>query len=141
MSAMLGSIALTAYATGNDEGNSAIQELWGWGQGFRGGARMRGGRGCSGFVEVSEAYNETVINIVKSDQDVQNLLAEGYSISVVRPIIKTTVEADGSVVMKATNAIVLLSKDTTAKATAWVDLSAGKVTKIVTMTMTVIDKS
>ncbi len=102
---------------------------------------MRGGWRCGGYVEVSAAYNETVTNITKSDTDVQNLLADGYSISAIRPIIKTTVEADGSVFQKATSAVVLLTKDSTARATAWVDLSAGKVTKIVILTMTVIDKS
>jgi len=137
ISATLGITALTAYAT-NNGGNSANPGLWGPELGFRGGGRMPGGWGRG--VEVSEAYNETVISIAKSDQDVQNLLAQGYSISAVNPIIKFTVEADGSVVAKAINAIVILEKDTTARAALWVDLDAKKVTRIVTFTTTVTEK-
>jgi len=146
ISAILGSIALTAYATDDAQENSTLIEPMGlgfresMGHGFLGG-RMRGGWGCGGYIEVSAAYNETVLNIANSDTDVQNLLADGYSISAIRPIIKATVDADGSVVQKATSAVVLLTKDTTSRATAWVDLSAEKVTKIVIMTMKVIDKS
>jgi len=135
--ATLGGLYVTAYAT-NNGGNSKTPGLCG--PGFRGGGRMLGGWGRYGFVEVSPEYNQTVINIAKSDQDVLNLLAEGYSISGVRPIIKTVVQADGSVVTKATNAIVVLCKDTTGSASVWVDLNAGRVTKIVILTRTVIEK-
>ena len=58
-----------------------------------------------------------------------------------RPIIKTVVEADGTVVTKATSAIVMLEKDTTSRATALVDIEESKVTEIVILTRTVIDKS
>jgi len=81
-----------------------------------------------------------VINIAKNDTDVQNLLADGYNVTGVRPIIKTIVEGDGSVVTKATSAIVMLEKDTTGHASVWVDLEQGKVTKIVILTRTVIEK-
>jgi hypothetical protein len=137
ISATLGVTALTAYAA-NNGGSSAKPGLWGPGLGFRGGGRMLGGWGCG--VEVSEAYNETVISIARSDQDVQNLLAQGYSITAVTPIVKFTVEADDSVVAKATNAIVILKKDTTARAAVWVDLDAKKATRIVTFTTTVTEK-
>ena len=137
ISATLGITALTAYAT-NNGGNSANPGLWGPELGFRGGGRMPGGWGRG--VEVSEACNETVISIARSDQDVQNLLAQGYSITAVTPIIKFTVEADGSVVTKATNAIVILEKDTTARAAVWVDIDAKKVTRIVTFTTTMTEK-
>jgi len=98
------------------------------------------GRGCCGFVEVSEEFKENVINIAKNDSDVQNLLNDGYNVTGVRPIIKTIVEGDGSVVTKATIAIVMLEKDTTSHASVWVDLEQGKVTKIVILTRTVIEK-
>lgn len=137
ISATLGVTALTAYAA-NNGGNPTNPGPWGPELGLRGGGRMMGGWGRE--VEVSEAYNETVISIAKSDQDVQNLLAQGYSISAVTPIIKFTVEADDSVVTKASNAIVILEKDTTARAAVWVDIDAKKVTKIVTFTTTVTEK-
>jgi len=138
--AMLSGLYVTAYATNND-GNSTTLELWEPGLGFRGGGRTLDGCSRNGFVEVSAEYNQTVINIAESDEDVQNLLAEGYSISGVRPIIKTVVEADGSVVTKATKAIVMLKKDAKSTASVWVDLNAGSVTRIVILTRTVIEKS
>ena len=149
VAAMLSGLYITAFAT-NNSGNSTTQEPWGagieltpglCGPGFRGGGRMSGGCGRNGFVEVSAEYNQTVINIAENDADVQNLLAEGYSISGVRPIIKSVVQADGTVVTKATSAIVMLEKDTTGRATVYVDVANEKVTKIVILTRTVIEKN
>ncbi|MFH0897609.1 MAG: hypothetical protein V1850_06145 [Candidatus Bathyarchaeota archaeon] len=144
--AMLGGWYATAYAS-SVSGNSTtqapwgfMQGLWGRGAGFSGG-QMPGGWGRNGYVEVSAAYNQTVINIINKDPDVQNLLAQGYSVSAVRPIIKSVVQADGTVVTKAASAIVILTKDTTGRATVYVDVTAGKVTQIVILTRTVIDKS
>ena len=93
-----------------------------------------------GFIEVSEEFEENVINITKNDSGVQNLLADGYNITGVRPIIKARVEANGDVVMKATSAIVILRKDTTGSASVWVNVEEGKVTRIVILTRTVIEK-
>ena len=146
--AFIGSTVLVAYAADNGEESGNGFAGWfngsmglngggscGWGRGGR-----RGGGGF-GFIEVSAEYNQTVINIAESDSDVQNLLAEGYSISAVRPIIKSVVQADGSVVTKATSAVVMLKKDTTGRAEVYVDVTNGKVTKIVILTRTVIEKS
>jgi hypothetical protein len=144
MAAMLSSVAFTAYANNTSLTTystsaqvSKVPNLFGWGHGGPG----RGGYGRNGFVEVSAEYNQTVTNIVESDTDIQNLLSEGYSISQIRPVIRTVVQGDGSVVTKATTAIVLLEKGTTARATAYVDIEQGKVTQIVTLATTVIDKS
>ena len=98
------------------------------------------GRGGCGFIEVSEEYKENVINIAKNDSDVQKLLADGYNITGIRPIIKTVIEADGDVVTKATSAIVMLRKDATGSASVLVDLAKGKVTRIEILTRTVIEK-
>ena len=70
----------------------------------------------------------------------QNLLADAYNITDVRPIINTIVEADGTVTMKATTAIVMLSQNTTGKAFVTVNVDEGKVTEIVILTRTVIEK-
>ena len=144
MAAMLSSVAFTVYANNNslttystDAKVSTVPDLFCWGHGGQG----RGGHGGNGFVEVSAEYNQTVTNILESDTDIQNLLSEGCSISQIRPVIKTVVQGDGSVVTKATTAIVLLEKDTTTKATAYVDIEQGKVTQIVILATTVIDKS
>ncbi len=106
--------------------------------GFRGGPRGRGG---FGYVEVSEEFEENVITIAESDEDVQALLDEGYNITGVRPIIKTVVDGEGNVVTKAADAIVMLDKeDETGRASVWVNLEEGKVTEIVIVTRTVIEK-
>jgi hypothetical protein len=92
-------------------------------------------------ITVSEEFKANVLNITKSDTDVQQLLAEGYNVTAVRPIIETTVEGDGSVVTKATRAVVMLTKDTTGYASVWVDLTSGKVTRIEIITRTIIEKA
>lgn len=108
--------------------------------------RMRGmfhgmrGRGFYGPIEVSEEFKENVINIAKKDSDVQNLLNEGYNVTAVKPIIKTVVEGDGTVIAKATSAILILQKGTTGRAIVWVNLEQGKVTRIEILTRTVIEK-
>ena len=144
VAAIMSGIALTAFAAANGEENSTEFPGWinegmmtgphGWSHG-----RLRV-PGCFGFIEVSEEFEENVINIAESDQDVQDLRNDGYNITGIRPIIKTVVEADGSVVTKATDAIVMLEKDTTSHASVWVNLEEAKVTEIVILTRTVIEK-
>jgi hypothetical protein len=100
----------------------------------------RSGFGNFGPIEVSEEFKQTVTNIAESDQDVQNLVADGYNVTAVRPIIKTVVDAEGNVVTKATSAILLLQKDTTGHVTVLVNIEEAKVTQIVILTRTVIEK-
>ena len=101
---------------------------------------MPRGPGCHGPIEVSEEFAENAISIAESDEDVQALLNDGYSTMGVRPIIKTIIEADGSVESKATDAIVMLEKDETGHAGVWVDLEEAKVTEIAILTRTMIEK-
>jgi len=143
--AIASNVVLTAYA--GDDGEEDSNGFAGWFNG-RMGLRMcegaggwRCGRGPYGFIEVSEEYEQDVITIAESDQDVQDLLSDGYSVAGVRLIITTKVEAGGKVVTEATNAIVILEKDTTGRASVWVDLEEGKVTKIAVLTRTVIEKT
>ncbi|WP_455283724.1 hypothetical protein [[Eubacterium] cellulosolvens] len=139
VAAILGTMALTVSAADDGEESSSFP-LWiagrcEWG---RGGLR---GRGPFGFVEVSEEFEENAINIAKSDQDVLDLLDDGYSIAGVRPLIVTRVEANGDLVTKATGAFVVLEQNTTSIARVWVDLEEAKVTKIVIVAITVIEKA
>ncbi|MEM2147392.1 MAG: hypothetical protein QXJ94_02170 [Candidatus Bathyarchaeia archaeon] len=157
--AVISGIVLNAYSSAvsaSPVGEGTVQGLLAWnGLGLeglnngnftadmfpsaRGGMR---GHGCGGFlIEVSEEFKENVISIAENDSDVQSLLNEGYNITQVKPMIKMVVEGDGSVTTKATSAVLTLEKDTTGRATVWVDLEQGKVTKIAIMTLTVIDKS
>jgi hypothetical protein len=111
----------------------------GFGGGHRGGPM--GAFGGFGAIEVSTEFQQKVTDIVENDSDVQNLIADGYNITAIRPIIKTVVNADGSVTTKATSAIVMLQKDTSGCALVSVDIENSKVTRIVILTRTVIDKS
>jgi hypothetical protein len=121
----------------------------GGGFGGRGFGRGHGGGPMAAFggfgpIEVSEEFEQKIISIAENDSDVQNLLADGYNITAIRPIIKSVVDADGYVTRKATSAIVMLQKDTTDTsgcASVSVDVEAEKVTQVVIMTRTVIDKS
>jgi hypothetical protein len=144
--AIMSGIILTAYSADNGAESNTDTSEWANERmmmpeacgGPYGGMRGRGG---FGFIEVSDEFKENVINIAKADSDVQALLTDGYNITQVRPVIKTVVEADGTVVTKATSAIVMLEKDTTSRATALVDIEESKVTEIVILTRMVIDKS
>jgi hypothetical protein len=100
----------------------------------------RHGFGGFGAIEVSEEFEETVTSIAENDTDVQNLIAEGYNVTSVNPIIKTVIDAEGDIVTKASSAVVMLQKDTTGLAYVTVDVEEAKVTQIVILTRTVIEK-
>jgi hypothetical protein len=96
---------------------------------------------CRGFgspISVSEEFKENVMNIAKSDPNVQNLLNAGYENTNIQPIINATVQGNGDVTLKATGAIVTLRNNEN-RALVQVDLVAGNVTRIVQRT--VIEKS
>jgi hypothetical protein len=141
--AILSGVAVMVYANGATNNTSTESNIMLNYGGCLGGeprfGRQRFGWG-GGNITVSQAYKDNVINIAKNDSDVQKLLAEDYNITNVRPIINTIVEADGTVTMKATTAAVVLEKDTTGKAFVTVNVEEGKVTKIVILTRTVIQK-
>jgi hypothetical protein len=141
--AILSGIAVMVYANGVANGTNTESDIM-----FNYGGCMGGGHGFGrrefgwggGSITVSQEFKDNVINITQNDSDVQNLLADGYNITDVRPIINTIVEADGTVTMKATTAIVMLSQNTTGRAFVTVNVEEGKVTEIVILTRTVIEK-
>jgi hypothetical protein len=57
-----------------------------------------------------------------------------------RPLISATVQADGTITMKATNAIVSLAQNATGRALVWVNVEQAKVTRIEILNMTMIEK-
>ena len=91
-------------------------------------------------IQVSSDFTANVTSIAKNDSDVQNLLTQGYNITSVHPVITTTVDGNGNVVTKASTADVLLQGNNGSRAFVVVDLTQSKVTKIVTLTVTEIDK-
>jgi hypothetical protein len=109
--------------------------------GFGGHGRGFGGFGGMGNIEISSAYNQTITNILGNDSDVQNLISQGFNITSIRPIVKSVIGADGSITTAASTAIVTLQNGTSGHATVTVDITNVKVTQIVTLTRTVIDKS
>ena len=154
--AILSGVAALAYANStNSDTNTTTTTPQFMGNGpLMGGFGHGGGRGfgCGDnpwmTITVSQAFKDNVINIAKNDTDVQNLLNQGYNITNVKPLINATVEADGTVTMKATSAVLtLLQTETTTgnttvtgRALVWVNIDQAKVTRIVTMTRTVIEK-
>jgi hypothetical protein len=157
---MIGALTATSFATETTSDTNAVdvesqtnegaflgmREMMLSEQGFGGGPGCReghGGRGPGGMmnIELSTEYTETVNTILEADTDVQTLIAEGYNVTSIRPIIKSVVEADGTIVTSATTAVVTLENGTSGYAVANVDISQAKVTQIVILTRTVIDKT
>ncbi len=111
-----------------------------FGMGHKGMDRgFRGGFG-TGAIQVSTDFTTNATNIAKSDSDVQNLLNQGFNITSIRPVITTSIDGNGNIVTKASTANVLLEGNNGSRAFVVVDLSQAKVTKIVTLTVTEIDK-
>jgi hypothetical protein len=108
-----------------------------FGMGPRG---LNRGFGGLGAIQVSSDFTANVTNIVKSDSDVQNLLNQGYNITSIRPVISTTIDGNGNIITKASTADVLLLGNNGSRSYVVVDLTQAKVTKIVTLTVTEIDK-
>ena len=103
----------------------------GWQRGF----------GRRGFftVKVSKEFASKVLNILKRDPDASKLLSEGYNVTAVRPIVTLSVAGDGTVTLKATQAVVTLRKDSS-WAVVRVNVAQGKVISITAVARTVIKK-
>jgi hypothetical protein len=106
--------------------------------GHRGMNRCFGEFGSNGIL-LSSDFTANVTNIAENDSDVQNLLNQGYNITSIRPNISTTIDGNGNVITKASTADLTLI-GTNGRAQVIVDLSQAKVTKIVTLIITEINK-
>jgi hypothetical protein len=111
-----------------------------FGMGHKGMDRGFGGGFGARAIQVSADFTANATNIAKSDSDVQNLLNQGFNITSIRPVITTSIDGNGNIVTKASTANVLLEGNNGSRAFLVVDLSQAKVTKIVTLTVTEIDK-
>jgi hypothetical protein len=83
-----------------------------------------------GAIEVSAEYTQTAKNILGNDTDVQSLVTQGFNITAINPIIKSVIDADGTITTKATNAMVILVNGTSGYATANVDIEQSRVLKL-----------
>ena len=145
VAAVFGGLALTTYAAENGDGNGFPTWLQGQMMHRPGAPGMapegRMWQGRHRFFEVSEEFKQNAIDIAEADTDVQDLLVDGYSVARVRPMLRARVEGNGDVETTADKAVVVLEKDTADRAFVHVDLTEARVTKIVILTQTVIDKS
>jgi hypothetical protein len=105
------------------------------------GTGMGGPMGQIGHIQLSAEFNQTINSILTNDSDVQNLIAQGYNVTSVRPILTPTINGNGTVTTQASTAVVTMVNGTYGFATIKVDLTNAKVTEIVTLIRTVIDKS
>lgn len=125
----------------SEEGPPALQCFnYTWRRGFRVGLARSFNRGLA-RIEVSDEFKSNVLKILQSDADAAKLLEEGYGIAGIRPILTATVTGNGEVSWRAVRAIVTLVKDRTSFAEVMVDIGQGKVTRIITVTRSVIEKS
>jgi len=91
-------------------------------------------------IEVSSEYTANVTAILNNDTDIANLTSQGYNVTSINPIVKNVIQGGGAIATQASTAIVILQNSTSGYATAYVDLSQAKVTQIVIITRTVINK-
>jgi hypothetical protein len=160
LAAVLSVVAMYAYAA-SDNATATSTNIAFYYNGTALGSRPFFGHGCRGWggfgvfggfggfggsLNVSQAFKDRVISIAENNTNVQNLIANGYNVTGVTPIITATVGANGTVTFVATNAIVTLAQHTTGqnttsmgRALVWVNVEQAKVTKIVTTTRTVIE--
>ena len=133
-------------------GNVTDVPPWGMGmmmgdQGFGGGGpggfggREGGFGGLTGDIQISSAFNQTVNKILGNDTDVQKLVSQGYNVTSIRPMLSSTIGADGTVTTTASTATVMMQNGTSGYATVSLDVANAKVTQIIIVTRTVIDKS
>jgi hypothetical protein len=96
--------------------------------------------GGLGAIQVSDEFKQRVTGIAENDTHVQNLINDSYNFTSVNPIVQTIINGDGTPVTKATSTVLTLQKDTTGHATVMVNIEEVKVTQIVILTRTIIDK-
>jgi len=135
--------AMTSTALNDNATDLPFPGMDGMMLGDQGGPRgCRGGFGAGiGNIEISSEYTQNVEAIINNDTDVQTLISEGYNMTSVVPIVHSVIGADGTLTSKASTAIVTLENGTSGIATVKVDIEQSKVTQIVILTRTVIDKT
>ena len=118
----------------------AGNQAFGGGHGGPGGPGGMSGMQGMQNLELSSAYNATINSILTNDTDVQNLIAQGYNVTAIHPIVHSVIGADGTITTQATTAIVTMQNGDSGFATVKVDITNSKVTQIVIVTRTVINK-
>jgi hypothetical protein len=107
-------------------------------------AGFAGGYGMFGIknIEISSDYTANVISILNNDSDVlEKLLSQGYNVTSIDPIVKNVIEGNETIATQAATAKVILTNGTSGYATVNVDVANAKVTQIIIIVRTVIDKT
>ncbi|MCX8193346.1 MAG: hypothetical protein N3G77_06025 [Nitrososphaeria archaeon] len=78
-------------------------------------------------IYVSEEFKKKVVEISRSDSEVSSLFDKDYRVESIKPIIKATIKEDGSVILRASEAYLILVKENVGFAIIKVDLEVGKV--------------
>jgi len=102
------------------------------------------GQGMFGMnsIDVSAEYTANVISILNNDSDVaQQLISKGYNVTSIDPTIKNVIEGNGTITAQADTARVIMTNGTSGYAAVNVDVANAKVTQIIIITRTVIDKT
>lgn len=102
--------------------------------GFGGFGGFAGNFNGTGSIQVSSAFTQNVTDVLNSNTDVEALLSQGWNVTSISPVITTTINGNGNVVMQATSANVIL-QGTDGRAFVVVDLTTQTVTKLVTTTV------
>jgi hypothetical protein len=124
-----------------------VMNVQGSGGGFGGGRSERGSGDMARFggmgssFQLSADFNATINGILNIDTDVKNLISQGYNVTYINPLIQNVIGGDGLVTTQATRATVLMQNGTSGYAAVNVDITNAKVTQIVIVTRTVIDKN
>lgn len=124
---------IPSFAVGAQNFTWFPRPCWGW--------PIRG-KGFKGFqLVLSEGFKEKVLAIVKADEDVQELLSEGYNVSCIRVNqVKLVVQENDQITLEASKALVILTNGNCDKALVEVDLKSKTVTRIVLINIKIIKK-
>jgi len=109
---------------------------WGWGKELGFG---KVGKVIAPFkplnVVVSDDYKNAILIVLQNNETTKGLLEKNYTLTYVKPIFNAYVSGDGTVTIKATEAVAVLTFKSDSKvsiAYAYVDLVQGEVVKLVT---------
>ena len=93
-------------------------------------------------IDVSSEYTANVISTLNNDSDVvKQLISKGYNVTSIDPTIKNVIEGNGTITAQADTARVIMTNGTSGYAAVNVDVANAKVTQIIIITRTVIDKT
>lgn len=128
----IGGMLSTTYAQSTNDGQPSTQHVevpfsFKMGNWFKCKPKLFGG-----LIQVSPEYNETVMSILSSNNDIKRLLDQGYVVTSIRPVVTAYVQGDGTITFKAEKSVVILSNGNTMVVYV-IDVPSRSVTHIATV--------